>query len=91
MMNEAYEKLVSSGRLNEVQAQICNVINHCRFMYPGGMSAREIDMWLKSEWKRGHSGAHSRLRELEDILMVVKDGKKTCTVTKRQVNNWRLK
>ena len=88
--NEAYERLVKSGDLTIAQARVCNVMYHCRLMYQDGMTAREINIWLKNDG-RGHSGVHSRLRELEEILMICKDGTKTCTVTRRKVNRWVLR
>lgn len=89
-VNEAYEHLVASGQLTEAQVRVCQVMFSCRFMYPEGMTAREINMWLKHDEGRGHSGVHSRLRELAEIDMVVKDGKRKCTVSRREVNCWRL-
>lgn len=89
-MNEAYRKLVESGELTARQTDVYETMFVNRGMYHTGMSAREINAWMKHDKHHEHSGTHSRLRELEKIGLVKKDGKKVCSITKKTVNNWKL-
>ena len=78
-MNKAYDRLVESGALTERQAQVWRVLLSKQARYSEGMTAREINDWLRVE-DTERSGVHSRLRELEKIDAVVKG---------RFVNLWR--
>jgi predicted transcriptional regulator len=88
-MNKAYEQLVASGDLTKRQVDVYQVLFTHRRAYPDGMSAREINEWMGHELTK-HSGVHSRLRELAEIGLVRKEGKKRCPRSKRMVNVWVL-
>lgn len=90
-VNPVYEELLASGKLEERQVEICVVMLSNRAKYPDGMTAREINSWMKYQYT-SHSGVHSRLRELAKIGLVKKlPTRRRCPVSHRLVTAWCFK
>lgn len=84
---EAYRHLVESGALTTRQVDVYEVLFTNRRRYEQGMTAREINEHL-IHFGRGHSGVHSRLRELKEIGLVSDVDKDSCSITGRMAMRW---
>jgi len=86
---EAYNKLIASGKLTERQVEVYSAMYKHKNIYPNGMTAFEINIWMSNVSPK-HSDVHRKLRELERMELVKQDGKILCTRTGKNVNRWLL-
>jgi len=84
-----FEELVESGVIKKRQSEVYVVMFSNRDKYTDGMTVRDISGWMRYEFT-SHSGIHSRLRELAEIGLIQKLGRKRCPISKRMTNVWRV-
>jgi hypothetical protein len=80
--HNAYEELVESGALGEMQREALAAVWALQKNLGRGATGREVDDFLA-----GQSG-HKRLSELAKAGCIVSAGLKLCTITGRMVESW---